>query len=146
MANFCVKKILLATFMLPFAFATALHAGTQKTPATPSTSKQASVQVEWARQSDGQVAFDFKTIPAKGLKINSEGPWSLELKEHSGLEVAKAKLGKPEFKENLGGFSVSTKPQGKSGKVTYKMVVFVCTENKSQCFRDVQQGSFDWAI
>lgn len=114
--------------------------------ATPSNSKQASVQVDWAAQPDGQLKFNFKAVPGKGLKINTEGPWSLELKAHDGLTVEKSKLVRADFQADLGGFSLLSKPKGKSGKVTYKMVVFVCTENKSQCFRDVQQGSFDWSV
>lgn len=110
------------------------------------TSKQASVEVAWSKQPDGDVRFDFKTTPAKGLKINSEGPWSLEIKGHSGLNIAKPKLGKPEFQEALPGFSLMSKPIAKSGKIDFKMVVFVCTESKAQCFRDVQQGSLNWNL
>ncbi len=144
--RFALKTAILSIAIAQLAFTTKSLASSQRTSATPSTSKQASIEVDWKKTSGGQLTFDFKTIPAKGLKINTDGPWSLELKEYSGLEVVNAKLGKSEFKENLGGFSVSSKPQVKSGKVTYKMVVFVCTENKSQCFRDVQQGSFDWTM
>ncbi|MEY4630388.1 MAG: hypothetical protein RIQ81_508 [Pseudomonadota bacterium] len=114
--------------------------------ATPSSSKQASVQVDWSAQGDGQLKFDFKTLPGKGLKINTEGPWSLEIKTHQGLVLEKTKMGRSDFKEDLAGFSMVSKPEKKLGKITYKMVVFVCTENKSQCFRDVQQGSFDWTM
>lgn len=113
---------------------------------TTTTSKQASVDVTWSKQPDGDVRFDFKTKPAKGLKINIEGPWSLEIKEHSGLNLVKPKLGKSEFQEALPGFSLVSKPTAKSGKIDFKMVVFVCTESKAQCFRDVQQGSLNWNL
>jgi hypothetical protein len=112
----------------------------------PTASKQASVDVAWSKQPDGDVRFDFKTTPAKDLKINNEGPWSLEIKAHSGLTIAKSKLGKSDFQEKLPGFSLMAKPTAKSGKIDFKMVVFVCTASKGQCFRDVQQGSLDWKL
>lgn len=107
-------------------------------------SKQAAVAVTKALQPDGKIRFDFKTIPAKGLKINTDGPWSLELKSHPGLELAKEKLGRAEFQDAIPGFSLLAKPAEKSGKVDFKMVVFVCTAEKTQCFRDVHQGSINW--
>ena len=110
------------------------------------TSKQASIDVSWTKQPEGDVRFDFITTPGKGLKINTEGPWSLDIKEHSGLNLAKPKLGKSEFQEALPGFSMLAKPTAKSGKLDFKMVVFVCTESKAQCFRDVQQGSLAWNL
>lgn len=112
----------------------------------PTASKQASVDVAWSKQPDGDVRFDFKTTPAKDLKINNEGPWSLEIKAHSGLTIAKSKLGKSDFQEKLPGFSLMAKPTAKSGKIDFKMVVFVCTASKGQCFRDVHQGSLDWKL
>ena len=107
-------------------------------------SKQAAVAVTKALQPDGKIRFDFKTIPAKGLKINTDGPWSLELKSHTGLELAKEKLGRAEFQEAIPGFSLLGKPTEKSGKIDFKLVVFVCTAEKTQCFRDVHQGSINW--
>ena len=140
--NFSLK--LPAALFIWFLPGIAAHASESSQATT--TSKQASVDVAWSKQPDGDVRFDFKTTPAKGLKINSEGPWSLEIKGHSGLTIPKPKLGKPEFQESLPGFSLMSKPTAKSGKIEFKMVVFVCTESKAQCFRDVQQGSLNWNL
>lgn len=110
-----------------------------------STSKQSSIEVTTATQPSGEMQLKFKTIPAKGLKINNDGPWSLEIKDHAGLDVTTKKLGKDAFTESIPGFTLTSKPSAKSGKLSFKMVVFICTESKSQCFRDVHQGSVDWA-
>ncbi len=144
MNKFNLSLKLLAALATWTLLGIAAHASESRQATT--TSKQASVDVAWSKQPDGDIRFDFKTTPAKGLKINSEGPWSLEIKGHSGLTIAKPKLGKPEFQEALPGFSLTSKPTAKSGKIDFKMVVFVCTESKAQCFRDVQQGSLDWKL
>ncbi len=113
---------------------------------TGAASKQANVEVSWVAQPDGQVQFNFKAKPAEGFKINTEGPWALEIREHKGLNLAKAKLGKAEFKESIPGFSLLSKATATSGKMGFKMTVFICTESKAQCFRDVQQGSVPWSL
>lgn len=110
-----------------------------------SATSQSSIEVTTTSQPGGELKLQFKTVPAKGLKINTDGPWSLEFKDHPGLEVTTKKLGKSDFAESIPGFTMTSKPSAKSGKISFKMVVFVCTETKSQCFRDVHQGSVDWA-
>ncbi|NDE15564.1 hypothetical protein EBZ80_11605 [bacterium] len=127
--------------MIGFLLATVALEGPQA-----NASSQASVEFKASSQPDGQLELEFKAVPAKGLKINHDGPWSLELKDHPGLEISTSKLGKVDFKESVPGFSVMAKPKTKAGKVNFKMIVFVCTETKSQCFRDVHQGIVDWVV
>lgn len=109
-----------------------------------SKSKQSSIHASWSTGNDGLVTFQFKTLPADGLKINTEGPWSLELKEHTDLDVEKNQFKRQDFDEKIAGFTFTGKPKTKNGTIGFKMVTFVCTENKTQCFRNVQQGSFAW--
>lgn len=121
------------------------EAGSNKTTTLEvSKSEQSSIKASWEHSKQGKIKFLFATIPAKGLKINQEGPWSLELKEHAGLDIEKKKLGRQEFDEKISGFTVEATPKAKAGKIDFKMVTFVCTESKTQCFRNVQKGSFDW--
>ncbi len=138
-----IKRVTIAALSLAINILTASAAS-----AAPqgTNSKQASVEFTTSPQPDGQLKLEFKTVPAKGLKINHDGPWSLEIKDHPGLDIAASKLGRADFSESVPGFSLMSKPKTKAGKVSFKMVVFVCTESKSQCFRDVHQGSFDWAV
>jgi len=48
--------------------------------------------------------------------------------------------------EKLPGFVVATagKPAKAKGELDYTMVAFVCTKEKTQCFREVYNGKAAW--
>jgi len=85
----------------------------------------------------------FATIPGDGLKINGEGPWKLEIKSHKGFKPSNTEFKRPEWQEDVAGFQVPvTIEKGmKSGEVSYKMTTFVCTKDKSTCYREVVEGT-----
>lgn len=103
--------------------------------------------VESTAKLDGtNVELSFKIVPDKGMHINLEGPWKLELKTHDGLPLAKTTLTKADLQENLPGFVVKTTaaPSKKNGDVEYALTVFVCTEDKTACYREVHNGKTAW--
>ena len=104
-------------------------------------------KVDASAKLDGKkVELTFKAIPDAGMKINLEGPWKLDVKAHDGLELAKSTFTKAEMQEGLPGFVVKSTaaPTKKSGEVEYALTVFVCTEDKTACFREVHNGKAAW--
>ncbi len=88
----------------------------------------------------------FKVIPNDGLVINLEGPWKLEIKDHAGLTVEKKLYDRSTLNEKLTGFqvpAVAAKGVNK-GEVSYKLVAFVCTKDKTRCYRDVHDAKSQW--
>jgi hypothetical protein len=83
----------------------------------------------------------FTTKPANDLAINAEGPWKLEIKSIKGATVEEKEFKRPQWKESIGGFEVPVKlTGGKKIDVEYKMTTFVCTKDKSMCYREVVEG------
>ena len=125
---------------------TALLAAAALTQAVPAWAADHAAVAAAAKPAGGGIAFEFKVNPAHGLHINMEGPWKLELTDTAGLAFAKTTLTKGEMDEKLPGFTIKTAglPQAKSGDVGYKLTAFVCTDDKTQCFRDVLSGKVGW--
>jgi hypothetical protein len=88
----------------------------------------------------------FKVAPASGLHINLEGPWRLDITSSPGLKVAKASLLKLDMDEKLPGFIAKGEAAvgAKGGQLEYKLIAFVCTDDKSRCYRDVHTGKATW--
>jgi hypothetical protein len=106
---------------------------------------KAKVEVS-AKKLDGDKAeFTFKTLPSDGLKINSEGPWKLEIKDGGSVKFDKTEMKRGEWKESDAAFiqSGKIKPKTQSSQVAYKLTAFVCTQDKGQCFREVIEGKTD---
>ena len=99
-----------------------------------------------AQKSGDKVELRFKVVPDAGLHINMEGPWKLELTGADGLALAKTTYVKSDMDEKLPGFVVKTaaKPSKASGDVDYKLTAFVCTNDKTQCYREVHTGKLPW--
>jgi hypothetical protein len=109
--------------------------------ATGKVASKATVEVTALSQSDSRVQFTFKTIPIGDLVVNKEGPWKLEIISSGKLQFDKKELKRADWKEDIAGFSLTSAPaKTKSEKIKYKLVAFVCTKDKSQCFREVLQG------
>jgi len=103
---------------------------------------KATVTVNAKTTQDGRVELTFKTTPADGLAINKEGPWKLELKSSGKLKFEKKEYKRADWKEDFAGFSLTSEPtKEKSDNVKYKLVAFICTKDKSQCFREVIEGA-----
>ncbi len=102
---------------------------------------KATVEVTALSQPDSRVQFTFKTVPHGDLVVNKEGPWKLEIISSGKIQFDKKELKRPDWKEDIAGFLLTSAPsKTKSEKIKYKLVAFVCTKDKSQCFREVVQG------
>lgn len=104
-----------------------------------------SIKVESKKVGDN-LELTLKTVPNEGLIINLEGPWKVEVKKADGLTLAKSTLVRGDFDEKDAQFKVVTtaKPAKPEGEIEYKYVAFVCTKDKTQCFRDVHEGKAAW--
>lgn len=94
---------------------------------------------------DGKLSFEFE-VKTK-LAMNWEAPWLLQLNKYEHLSFDKVKFKRGDMDDKLPGFKIATKskPGGDKGTLDYKLIAFVCTKDKSKCFRDVHKGSFAWA-
>jgi hypothetical protein len=109
--------------------------------ATGKATSKATVEVTALGQPDSRVQFTFKTVPSGDLVVNKDGPWKLEILSSGKIQFDKKELKRADWKEDISGFSVTSAPAKiKSEKIKYKLVAFVCTKDKSQCFREVVQG------
>lgn len=73
----------------------------------------------------------------KPFIINDAAPWSLELLEYKGIEIIKNKFSKNDFAIKSDNVTVKIgRSNNEKPKLKVKITSFVCTENKSQCFRD----------
>jgi len=95
--------------------------------------------------------FDFRIELASGMHLNTDAPWTLELKDTGGLNFPQTKLTKAALDTALPGFRMTTtgpkKPLQKKplqGKLSYVLTAFTCTDTKSQCYRDVLKGEVAW--
>ena len=126
---------LLAAFLLQFASNQSFGAG------------KATVTVT-AKKDKNDVRLSFKTVPAEGLAINAEGPWKLEIKPMSGLKADKSEWKRSDWNEATGEFEFTAHPQSKatSSDVPFKLTAFICTKDKTQCFREVieQKAPITW--
>ena len=81
----------------------------------------------------------FKTVPNDGLVINHEGPWSLEIKSITGAKANVTTLKRADWKEDTATFDlpVVADASAKEAEVQYMLTSFVCTKEKTQCYREV---------
>lgn len=107
--------------------------------------EHSSVEVTSTKKGDN-LEFTFKVKPTAGIHITLEAPWKLALKQTDGLAFASTDLNKAAMDDKLPGYVVATTaaPGKVSGKMAYALTAFVCTENKTQCFREVHNGEVDW--
>ena len=105
-----------------------------------------SIDVKTAREKDGKLTFTFKVVPGDKMVINNDGPWKLDIKKSEGITFSTTTLPKAEMKESIPGFTLTSAapPAAKSGKVEYQMVAFVCTKDKTLCYRDVHKTTASW--
>lgn len=100
--------------------------------------------------------FQFKIEPNKGLAISTDGPWQLDIFNINSVESQKLTYKKSNFDEKIPGYKVSMDEfkksiglsPSKSNSSTetklkffnYKITAFICTIDKTKCFRDVIKG------
>ena len=102
---------------------------------------KATVEVTAKVQADKRVELTFKTLPNADLAINKEGPWKLEVLSSGKLKFDKKEFKRGDWKEDIAGFTLLSSPaKTKNEKVKYKLTAFICTKDKSQCFREVVEG------
>jgi hypothetical protein len=98
------------------------------------------------KQNGANTEFTFKINPNKGMALTLDAPWKLSLKNTDGLTFAATDLNKTAMDDKLPGYVVTTTaaPGKAAGKLGYALTAFVCTEDKTQCYREVHQGEVDW--
>jgi hypothetical protein len=130
-----MKRLLVATFAL-FTATTVFAFG------EPTHSK---IEVA-ATPAGDQMEFTFKVIANEGHAVTFDAPWKLDLKKHDGLAFDKAALNKADMDEKIPGWKVKTsaKPANAQGEMEYQLVAFICTTNKTQCYREVHKGKAAW--
>jgi hypothetical protein len=102
---------------------------------------KATVEVTAKVQADKRVELTFKTLPNADLAINKEGPWKLEVLSSGKLKFDKKEFKRGDWKEDIAGFTLLSSPaKTKNEQVKYKLTAFICTKDKSQCFREVVEG------
>lgn len=110
---------------------------------TPEHSK---VAVSQKKQGEG-LTLSFKIEPNKGMNATFDAPWKLVV-EGKDLNFAKTTLGKADMDTALPGFVLTTtaRPNAPKGQIKYTLTSFICTKEKTQCYREVHTGAFDWSL
>jgi len=131
-------------FIHSLTLAAAMLLQTPRALAAPGSQK--STVVTKAESGKTGLTFTFRVVPEAKLHINQEGPWQLELLTAPGLTFASTTLKKNVVDFGLPGFTAMTTmpPSLKSGSLAYKLIAFVCTDDKALCFRDVHTGEINW--
>lgn len=90
--------------------------------------------------------FTFKIIANEGHKVTFDAPWKFELKKHDGLTFANSAFNKDNMDAAIPGFKVKTTAPavGAAGDLEYSLVSFICTTDKTQCYREVHKGKYAW--
>lgn len=108
------------------------------------------LEIKATEHKNNQKEIVFTVTPDAGMKINFDDkkpetvPWQLEIKNPQGLKVPKLKLEYADFDRDKGQFRFVAANEGKVPErgFDYRLVAFVCTQDKSQCFRDVFKASW----
>lgn len=115
--------------------------------------KHSKVEVS-PKKSGQQLEWTFKVTPNPNMVATfEEAPWSLTLKDTKGLKfegaTADAKSGQVKFAhdkldQSLPGYKVKATASEKTGKMKYEFHTFICTKEKSRCYREVHKGDLNW--
>jgi hypothetical protein len=94
-------------------------------------------------KTNDEVQLQFKIVPLDGMSYNTVGPSKLKITSTSKDPKNIVVKSKNEFDENIPGFTVALKTNPKTAsKFNYKFISFVCTSDKSHCYRDVHKGTY----
>lgn len=92
----------------------------------------------------GGKQFVLKVKPNSDMVVTLDAPWKLEVKGHEGLAFAKTTFNKADMDDKLPGFVVTGKTDKAKGDLEYSLTSFICTKDKTQCFREVHTGKQAW--
>ncbi len=103
-------------------------------------------KVESSAKLDGaNVQLTFKVLANEGHVVTLDAPWKLTLKTHDGLTFAQAAFSKKDMKEELPGWIVASTAASKAtGDVSWELAAFICTKDKTSCYREVHEGKTNW--
>jgi len=109
--------------------------------------KHSKIEITNAAAGD-QLELTFKVTANAGHLATFEAPWKLDLKNHDGLTFASSTLNKENMDEALPGYKVKTsaKPGKQNGEFEYSLVSFICTSDKTTCYREVHKGKHSWTM
>jgi hypothetical protein len=110
-----------------------------------SAPQHSKVEFSYVTAADGSSKLGFRVVPNAGLKITPDAPWKLQIKSAEGIELGATEFDRTKFSEKVPGFEVPvSKINAPSGKLSFKLISFVCTENKTQCYREVHEQTSEW--
>lgn len=93
---------------------------------------------------DGSLALSFTISPEAGNVVNAEAPWKIELKKFDGLKVEAPLLKGDEVVKSLPTVIMKASPVAASGTAEWTVTAFVCSKDKTSCFRDAHSGKVEW--
>jgi hypothetical protein len=107
--------------------------------------KHSKVEFSHVQATNGSSKLSFRVVPNSGLKITADAPWKLQIKSSEGIELTATEYDRTKFSESVPGFEIPvSKLNATAGKLSFKLTSFVCTENKTQCYREVHEQTADW--
>ena len=108
------------------------------------TPEHSHVEVSQMAAPDG-LALTFKVKPHDGMTATMDAPWKLEV-EDKDLVFSKNPLVRSDVDASLPGFvlKATTQPTHTKGLLKYTLTSFICTKEKTQCYREVHSGTFKW--
>lgn len=91
------------------------------------------------------IELSFLVKAAENHQLVDEGPWSLTI-EGEKLKIDNKSLPytSKDFDMKIPGFKLKATSEAESGELRYKMRVFVCKDDKSQCFPRLIEGKASW--
>lgn len=102
-----------------------------------------------AEAAQSKLEFEFKIDSTDSdMALSFEAPWKLELVNADGITFSSMKLNKAKMDEKLPGWKVQTvsAPTKNQGELAYKLTAFICTKNKTKCFREIHKGKVPWKV
>jgi hypothetical protein len=95
------------------------------------------------KQTNDKVMIEALAVPAKGLVINNDGPWKLTVENAQGFTVTNKTS--TNYSDKTPGIvtleaKADAKAKSKKHSFDYQFTTFVCTADKSMCYREVLKG------
>jgi hypothetical protein len=105
--------------------------------------KNSKVAIETKTTPEG-TAFDFKVVPNENLVITLDAPWKFVVSEVKGATFSETTLKKEQLDQDMTGYRIVSTKNEESGSFKYKLTSFVCTKDKTSCYREVHKGEHSW--
>lgn len=93
-----------------------------------------------------EVNLKVKILDEKVNGFSFEGtPWSLKIKKSEGANFSSQTFDEKALDHNMPGYKITSDGNiSDSGKIEYSLVAFVCTKDKTRCYREAHNGTYDW--